>query len=320
MNILIIGGGGMVGQKLAKALTARGALDGKDITAMTLADIVPPAPVEADFPVDTRACDITQPDQIAACLSDQTDMVYLLAAIVSGQAEAEFDTGMNINMFGVYHILERCRALGHRPRVVFSSSIAVYGGEAEDPVGDHSHLNPQTSYGMQKAIGEKLVTDYSRKGFLDGRAVRLPTISVRPGKANKAASSFMSSIFREPLSGKPAVCPVGEDFQHYYLSPKLCVENLIRIAEVPEAEMGQNRALQMPGRTWAIGEMVAAMTDVAGPEPATRITWEKDEDLLKIVGGWRYDIRAEKGLALGLKADDSFAENIRYFMEDDLPS
>tara|TARA_R110000764_G_scaffold3063_2_gene12947 strand:- start:6480 stop:7445 length:966 start_codon:yes stop_codon:yes gene_type:complete len=320
MNILIIGGGGVVGQKLAKALAAKGTLRGAPITRLTLADVVDPAPVEADFTVDTTRCDIADAASVAQVVTQDTDVIYLLAAIVSAHAEEDFDAGMQINLFGTYNVLERCRTLGNTPVVVFTSSIAVYGGEAQNPLGDHSYPNPQTSYGGQKAIGEILINDYSRKGFIDGRAFRLPTISVRPGKPNRAASSFMSSILREPLNGQEAVCPVDGDFLHYYLSPRKCADNLVKAAELDAAAIGQNRAMQMPGKVWSIDQVIAAMTAVAGPEPAKLIRWEAQPEVQAIVSGWRWDIHADKAESLGLEADASFEDNIRYYLEDDKPT
>ena len=320
MNILIIGGGGVVGQKLAAALAAKGTLRGKPISKLVLADVVDPAPVKAEFDVETTCCDIVDPASVAATVGEDTQVIYLLAAIVSAHAEEDFDAGWRINMAGTSNVLERARALGTKPIVVFTSSIAVYGGEVADPIIDDSFLNPQTSYGAQKAVGEMLINDYSRKGFIDGRAFRLPTISVRPGKPNRAASSFMSSILREPLNGQEAVCPVEDDFLHYYLSPRKCVENLIKGAEITEEELGQNRAMMMPGRMWSIRQLIDAMTAVAGPEPAEFIKWEAQPDIQRIVKGWRFDLRPEKALKLGLEADVSFEDNIRYYLEDDKPA
>lgn len=317
MNILIIGGGGVVGQKLAHALAKEGKLRGQAITRVTLADIVDPAPVAAPFDVRTMTCDIADQTSVAGCVTKDTDVIYLLAAIVSAHAEEDFDAGMKINLFGTYNVLERCRDLGTKPILVFTSSIAIYGGEAQDPLGDHSYPNPQTSYGTQKAAGEMLINDYSRKGYVDGRAFRLPTISVRPGKPNRAASSFMSSILREPLNGQEAVCPVDADFLHYYLSPRRCVENLVKGAELQGEDIGQNRVMQMPGKTWSIKQLIDAMTAVAGPDPAKLIRWDPQPDIKRIVSGWRWDIHADKAARLGLQADDSFEDNIRYYLEDD---
>jgi nucleoside-diphosphate-sugar epimerase len=224
-----------------------------------------------------------------------------------------------INLMGVLNVLQQARALGRCPVVVFTSSIAAYGGEVPDPISDHSFLNPQTSYGTQKAMGELLINDFSRKGFVDGRGLRLPTITVRPGAPNRAASGFMSGIFREPLAGVPANCPVPPDYRHYYLSPRKCVENLVKGAEIPSAALGQNRCMMMPGRDWSIAQMIAAMTAVAGPKPAQLISWQPQPEVQAIVGGWRHDIRPQKALALGLEADDSFEDNIRHYLADDAP-
>lgn len=319
MNILIIGGGGVVGQKLAAKLAERGQLRGRDISKMVLADVVDPAPIAAGFPVETVTCDIADPASVAATVTEDTQVIYLLAAIVSAHAEEDFDAGWSINMQGTLNVLERARSLGSKPVVVFTSSIAVYGGEVADPIIDDSFLNPQTSYGAQKAVGELLINDYSRKGFIDGRAFRLPTISVRPGKPNRAASSFMSSILREPLNGQEAICPVDDDFPHYYLSPRKCVENLVKGAEISAEDLGMNRAMMMPGRMWSVRQLINAMDAVAGPEPAKLIKWEAQPEIQRIVKGWRFDLRPEKAIKLGLQADDSFEDNIRYYLEDDKP-
>jgi len=320
MNILIIGGGGVVGQKLAHALAAKGTLRGQPVTCLTLADIAPPAPVNAGFKVATSRCDIADPASVAQVVTAGVDVIYLLAAIVSSHAEEDFEAGMKINLFGTYNVLERCRALQNKPVVVFTSSIAIYGGDIPDPLGDHSYPNPQTSYGAQKAMCELLINDYSRKGYVDGRAFRLPTISVRPGKPNRAASGFMSSILREPLSGQEAVCPVDDDFLHYYLSPRKCVENLVKGAELAAVDLGTNRVMQMPGRSWSIAQMIAALTAVAGEGPAKLIKFEDQPEIRRIVLGWKWDIHADRAQALGLTADASFEDNIRYYLEDDKPA
>ena len=280
MNVLIIGGGGFLGQKLAHALVARGELNGKTLSSINLVDVMEPGAIDGgSIAVNTSICDITNTASVAEAVTADTDVIYLLAAIVSAHAEEDFDAGWSINMMGTLNVLERARELGNKPRVVFTSSIAVYGGEVPDPIVDHSFLNPQTSYGAQKAVGELLINDYSRKGYIDGVGFRLPTISVRPGKPNRAASSFMSSILREPLNGQEAVCPVDADFPHYYLSPRKCVENLIKGAELKAQDLGQNRCMMMPGRMWTIGQVIDAMTAVAGPEPAKLIKWEAQPEI-----------------------------------------
>ncbi len=318
MKVLITGGGGFLGSKLARSLAGRGHLRGQPIDELVLADLEAPADIDAPFAVRGAAVDITDRAQVEAMLADRPDIIYHLAAIVSGQAEAEFDTGMTVNLFGTLNILEAARALGSCPIVVFASSIAVYGGDIPDPIEDWTGLNPQTSYGTQKAASELLLNDFSRKGFLDGRGLRLPTISIRPGKPNKAASSFMSSIFREPLQGQEAVCPVPPAFEHWFLSPRRCIDNLIRGAEVDGDALGANRCFALPGRTHAIGDMVEAMRRVAGDDPAGLIRWEPDLEVQKIVMGWKARFNPEKALRLGFTSDTSFEDNVRFFLEDDV--
>ena len=318
MKVLITGGGGFLGQKLARALARRGQLRGQEISTLVLADLVAPAPVDAGFPVECRACDITVRDQMDALMATRPDVIYHLAAVVSAHAEAEFDTGMAVNLMGSLNLFEAARAMGNCPVLVFASSLAVYGGEVPEPLPDWVMLNPQTSYGAQKAAAELLLTDFSRKGFLDGRGLRLPTITIRPGKPNKAASSFMSSIFREPLQGQEAVCPVRPDFAHWYLSPRRCVENLIHGAEIEAAGLGTQRCFALPGRTHTIGEMIEAMRRVAGDDPVSLIRWEEDPAVQKIVYGWKARLDPAKALALGFKADQDFEDNLRYFLEDDI--
>jgi len=307
----------MIGQKLARALGQQGEIGGHAITNLSLADINDPPPVEASFPVSCHQFDITDRAAVDALLGEGADIIYHLAAIVSGQAEAEFDLGMSINLIGSINVFEAARAMGSFPRLIFTSSIAVYGGEVPEMIEDWTALNPQTSYGAQKAAAELLLTDYSRRGFFDGRGLRLPTISIRPGKPNKAASSFMSSIFREPLQGREAVCPVGSDYEHWYLSPRRCIENLIHAAGVPAAMLGQNRCFALPGRTHSIGDMVEAMRRVAGDAAVRLISWEPDREVQRIVLGWKAHFNPAKALALGFVRDDSFEDNIRYFLEDD---
>jgi len=318
MHVLIIGGGGFIGQKIAKALAGRGTLRGTPITHLTLADVAAPAAVEAPFAVDTRTSDIADRGAVDALFADRPDVVFHLAAVVSGQAEAEFDLGMRVNLFGSINVFEAGRALGTSPVLVFSSTAAVYGGEIPAEIEDWTALNPQTSYGTQKAASELLLNDYSRRGFLDGRGPRLPTVTIRPGRPNAAASSFMSSIFREPLQGEEAVCPVDTDYALWYASPRVTTENLIRCAELDGTALGQNRCFALPGRVATVGEMIEAMRTVAGEEPVRRIRFEKDQRILDIVSGWRPHINPQKALSLGLVHDASFEDNVRYFLEDDI--
>lgn len=317
MRILITGGGGFVGQKLAQKLATLGQLRGQEISGMTLVDLDVPVAPEAPFPVQALAADISDPASVTAFSEGGHDVIYHLAAVVSGAAEADFDLGMRVNLAGTMNILQAARAEGTCPVVVYASSVAVHGGEEPDTVPDGVELNPQTSYGTQKAMGELLLNDMSRRNFLDGRGLRLPTVSIRPGKANAAASSFMSGIFREPLQGEPSNCPVGRDFAVWHTAPRTVVENLVHAAQLDSAAFGYNRCLNLPGRTDTIGEMIDAMTRVAGPEAESRITWNPDPVIEKIVMGWRNHFRPEKGLALGFKADESFEDSVRWFLEDD---
>lgn len=318
MRVLITGGGGFLGVKLAKALAEKGEIRGRAITHLTQADLFEPAPVDAPFPTAGRALDIADRAAVDAAFAEPPDCIFHLAAVVSGQAEAEFEIGMAVNLHGTLNLLEAARLAGNRPIVVFTSSVAAYGGEIPDMIEDWTILNPQTSYGAQKACGELMVTDYSRKGFIDGRGLRLPTVTVRPGKPNAAASSFMSSIFREPLQGETANCPVSEDYEIWNSAPRTVVANLVHAAEVPEEDWGQNRCLAIPGQTNTVAEMVAAMTRVAGSNAAGLITWNPDPFVQKICDGWRARLNPAKALRLGFHQDKSFEDNIRWFLEDDI--
>ena len=317
MKVTVIGGGGFLGQKLAKALAAKGNVTGQEISSMVLADVVAPGAIDAGFPVETVQMDITDRAAVDNVVAG-AGVIYHLAAIVSAQAEAEFDLGLEINLMGSLNVFQAARALGTCPVVVYTSSCAVYGGEAPDMIEDGVELNPQTSYGAQKAAAELILTDMSRKGFVDGRGLRLPTISIRPGKPNKASTGFISSIFREPLQGQPSNCPVGRDFPLWHCSPRTMVANLVHAAEVPAEDWGQNRCIATPGLTNTIGEMIDAMTRVAGPEAEARITWEQDSWIEGIVRAFRAQVNPQKALRLGFARDGSFEDSVRYFLEDDI--
>lgn len=319
MNIIILGGGGFLGQKLAKALAAKGRLRDRFIGKLTLADLAEPAALDAPFEIDTRKLDVTDRDATREACKDQ-DVIFHLAAIVSGQAEAEFDLGVDVNLMGSLNVFEGARDDGGCPVVVFTSSVVVYGGEVPDQIEDWTALNPQTSYGTQKAAAELLLNDYSRKGFIDGRGVRLPTISIRPGKPNAAASGFMSSIFREPLQGQGSNCPVNEDYPIWHSAPRTVIQNLIHAAEVQSEDLGQNRCFALPGRTDTVREMIDAMTRVAGAAPEGLITWNPDPAVTAVVGSWRAHINPAKALALGFQADASFEDSVRWFLQDDIVS
>jgi nucleoside-diphosphate-sugar epimerase len=319
MKVLVTGGAGFLGRKLALSLAANPWVRGRSVTGLTLIDIVEPAALDAPFPVTRRAMDISWGPAIAALFgAEGFDAVFHLAAAVSGACEADFDLGMRVNLHGTLNLLEAARASGRTPVFVFASSWAAHGGEAPDHVTDQTAANPQTSYGTQKVIGEYLVTDFSRKGFLDGRALRLPTVSIRPGKANAAASSFMSSIFRDTLEGRAANCPVPRDFPVWHTAPRTVIRNIRHAAEIPAAAWGTNRAINLPGRTDTIGDMIDAMTRVAGPAAEARITWNAEPAIERIVRGWRAHCVQDRALKLGFTADASFEDSVRWFLEDDV--
>jgi nucleoside-diphosphate-sugar epimerase len=322
MHVVITGGAGFIGKKLAGALLARGALEtgsGRHaIDRLTLFDVTRAEGLLEDARVTSLAGDITDLAEVHRAIRDDVDGVFHLAAIVSANAEEDFDLGMRVNLEGTRNVLEACRALPRPARLVFASSVAVYGGDMPDVLDDGTILTPQTSYGAQKAIGELLLNDYSRKGFVDGRALRLPTIVVRPGRPNRAASTFASSIIREPLAGQEAICPVGRDAAMYILSPRRVVEALIRAFELPPEAFGMTRMLTLPGITVSVGEMVDALAEVAGERVAARVKWEPDPVIQRIVAGWPTAFDARRARALGFAADPDFASIIRAHTEDEL--
>ena len=323
MRVVITGGAGVLGRRLARAILARGQLAGPDgapraVRELVLLDLVPAEWLD-DPRVEVVAGDLADESLLRRALGRDVDSVFHLAAVVSAQAEADFDLGMRVNLDGTRRLLEACRALPRAPRLVSTSSVAVYGGALPDPVTDDLALRPQSSYGAQKAMGELLVADYTRRGFVDGRVLRLPTVSVRPGKPNKAASSFASGIVREPLSGVDAVCPVTPDTKVWILSPRRAVEGLVLGHELPSAALGVVRSVNLPGLCVTAAEMVAAVAAVGGPAAAARIHFVPDPLVQRIIGSWpaRWDSsRAER---LGFAGDRDFESVVRAFVEDDLP-
>ena len=319
MKVVITGGAGFLGQRLARQLLERGSLTGGAIEELVLLDRAT-APGLSDPRLSFVEGDIADPAVLAQAIDARTDAVFHLAAVVSGQAEADFDLGMRVNVEASRLLLEACRTAARRPRVVFTSSVAVYGGDLPPLVRDDTALKPRSSYGAQKAMAELLLGDYSRKGFVDGRVLRLPTISVRPGRPNQAASSFASGIIREPLNGEEAVCPVPLDTKLWLLSPRSAVAALIAGHELEGAALGDNPAVNLPGLSVTVGEMIAALTRVAGPEVAARIRYRPDATITRIVGSWpaAWDIvRAER---LGFAGDESFDAVIRAHIEDERAS
>lgn len=320
MHILIIGAAGMVGRKLTERLVRDGALGGKAITRATLHDIVePPAPAGAPFAVKTLASDFSQPGEAEKLVAERPDVIFHLAAIVSGEAEADFDKGYRINLDGTRYLFDAVRVLeGYVPRIVFTSSIAVFGAPFPDAIGDEFFTTPLTSYGAQKAIGELLLADYTRRGFFDGIGIRLPTICVRPGKPNKAASGFFSNIIREPLSGIEAVLPVGEDVRHWHASPRSAVGFLVHAATIDGETVGPRRNLTMPGLSVTVGEQLEALRRVAGDKAVALVKREPDPVIMKIVAGWPRNFDASRAVSLGFKAETSFDDIIRVHIEDEL--
>jgi len=325
LKVLIIGAAGMIGRKLAERLAKDGALNGPPIAAADLVDVVEPArPAEATFAVVAKAADIADPATAPGLVAGRPDVIFHLAAIVSGEAEQNFDKGYAINLDGTRFLFEAIRQEHYRsdgkykPRVVFASSIAVYGAPFHETIDDEFFLTPLTSYGTQKAISELLLADYSRRGFFDGIGIRFPTICVRPGKPNLAASGFFSNIIREPLAGLPAVLPVSEDVRHAHASPRAAVGFLLHAAALGADKLGPRRSLSMPSVSVTVGEQIEALRKVAGEKAVARIRREKDETIARIVGGWPRRIEAARARSLGFKAETNFEDIIRVHIEDEL--
>jgi D-erythronate 2-dehydrogenase len=322
MHVLILGAAGMIGRKLTDRLIADTSLGRRAIERMTLIDIVAPqVPAHAPFPVAAEASDFTAPGTAERMLAGRPDVIFHLAAIVSGEAEADFDKGLSINLDGTRHLLDAIRSemAGHPPRVVFTSSIAVFGAPFPDAIPDNFHHTPLTSYGTQKAICELLLADYSRRGFLDGIGIRLPTICVRPGKPNKAASGFFSGIIREPLNGEEALLPVGEDVRHWHASPRSAVGFLIHAATIDTGRFGGRRNLTMPGLSITVAEQIASLRRVAGDRVPARIRREPDAVIARIVAGWPRNFDAARAGSLGFKlVERDFDDIIRFHIDDEL--
>jgi nucleoside-diphosphate-sugar epimerase len=319
MHILITGAAGMIGRKLTAGLVKDGQLNGKKIDRLTLIDVVAPEkPAGFAGTVELSASDLSSPGAAAKAIAGKPDVIFHLAGVVSGEAETDFDKGYRVNLDGTRALLEEIRAAGYKPKVVFTSSIAVYGAPFPASIGDEFQLTPLTSYGTQKAISELLLADYNRRGILDGVGIRLPTICVRPGKPNKAASGFFSGIIREPLAGQEALLPVSENVRHTHASPRAAVGFLIHAAGLMRGQLGPRINLAMPGVSCTVGEQIDALRRVAGDKVAARIRRAPDELVQRIVSGWAERLDAKRARDLGFKAEMSFDDIVRAHIEDEL--
>lgn len=321
MDILVIGAAGMVGAKLVNRLCQAGVIGGKTIAKVIRHDVVVAGPPPASsFSIETFVGDLSEAGEAERLVAHRPDLIFHLAAIVSGEAEANFEKGYRINLDGTRNLFEAIRKVGggYKPRVIFTSSIAVFGAPFPEAIGDEFFTTPLTSYGTQKAIDELLLSDYSRRGFFDGIGLRFPTICVRPGKPNLAASGFFSGIIREPLAGQDAVLPVGEDVRHWHASPRAAIGFLMHAAAMDTAALGARRNITLPGVSCTVGEQIAALGRVAGPQFVKRIKHEPNETIMKIVAGWPRNFDPKRGVALGFKAETSFDDIIRVHIEDEL--
>ncbi|HLP71099.1 MAG TPA: D-erythronate dehydrogenase [Rhizobium sp.] len=323
MHVLIIGAAGMVGRKLAGHIAVSGSLGGHPVETMTLVDVVQPeAPMGYGGTVVAEIADLSASGTAHRLVAGRPDIIFHLAAIVSGEAELDFDKGYRINLDGTRYLFDAIREInnedGYRPRVVFTSSIAVFGAPLPYPIPDDFHTTPLTSYGTQKAICELLLADHSRRGFFEGIGIRLPTICIRPGKPNKAASGFFSSILREPLAGQEAILPVSEDVRHWHASPRSAVGFLVHGATIDLEKVGPRRNLSMPGLSATVGEQIEALRRVAGEKAVRLIRREPDEMIMKMVAGWAPGLEAKRATALGFVAEKSFDEIIRVHIEDEM--
>lgn len=319
LHVLITGAAGMIGRKLIERLAREPRIGGKPIDLLTLVDVIEPvAPKETQFKVTTRAGDLSLPGAASAAVADKPQIVFHLAGVVSGEAETDFEKGYRVNIDGTRYLFEGIRAQEYLPRVVFTSSAAVYGGPFDGPVTDEFHLTPLTSYGAAKAIGEQYLADYSRRGFLDGIGIRLPAITVRPGKPNKAASGFFSGIIREPLAGHEAMLPVSEDLVHSHASPRAAINYLLHAATLKRDDLGARVNLMMPCVACTIREQIESLRKVGGDKAVARIKHVRDMLVERIVGGWPHRFDTRRALDLGFVPDKDFDEIVAIHVEDEL--
>jgi len=320
VHVLITGAAGMIGRKLTDRLAQDGSVHGKAVERLTLVDVVPPAkPVQFKGLVETIAADLSQPAEAGRVIAARPDAIFHLAGVVSGEAELDFEKGYRVNLDGTRALLEAIRTagVGYKPKVVYTSSIAVFGAPFPPSIPDDFHLTPLTSYGTQKAMGELLLADYSRRGFCDGIGIRLPTIVVRPGKPNAAASGFFSGIIREPLAGLEATLPVPETVAHTHASPRAAVGFLLHAAGLSREALGARINLSMPGVCCTVAEQIASLRRIAGERVAARIRHASDPLIARIVEGWPQRIDARRARALGFTAESSFDEIVRIHIDQD---
>jgi nucleoside-diphosphate-sugar epimerase len=318
MRVLITGAAGMIGRQLTERLVREGAIGERPLTALDLHDIVEPSRPQSDIEINTMAGDLAVEGAAQHLISRRPDLVFHLAGVVSGEAEANFELGYRVNLDGTRMLFDAIRAEDYKPRVVFTSSIAVFGAPFPDVIPDEFHPTPLTSYGTQKLISEALLADYSRRGILDGVGVRLPTICVRPGKPNKAASGFFSGIIREPLAGQEAILPVPRTVLHTHASPRSAVGFLVHAAAIDSADIGPRRNLTMPGVAVTVGEQIEALARVAGRDVVKLIREEPDETVWKIVQGWPTRFEARRARELGFVAETNFDDIIHAHIADGL--
>ncbi len=321
MKILIMGGAGMIGQKLLNLILKKEEINNEKISEITLFDIIDaPYPQDAMISIKSTSGDISDEKVSKNLISSKPDIIFHLAAIVSGQAEQEFDLGWNINAKGSWGLFEAIRQQGedYCPRLIFTSSIAVFGAPFPEKIPDDFFTTPLTSYGAQKAISELLLADYSRKNMVDGVSIRLPTICVRPGKPNLAASGFFSGIIREPLNGQEAILPVNTDVRHWHATPRAAAGFLIHAAEIDSSKLNDRITLNMPGLSVTVQEQIDALESVAGSDVVKLIKHQPDPTIQKIVSGWARDFDTRRSIELGFKAETSFEEIIKTYIEDDL--
>jgi nucleoside-diphosphate-sugar epimerase len=323
MKILVTGAGGMLGRKLVERLVADKSIGGKAIESLTLVDVAE-SPIPDGAPAGSKSivCDFSERGVATTLIDERPDLIFHLAAIVSGDAEANFEKGYKINFNGSWALFEAIRLEGekspYKPRFVFASTLAVFGPPFPDPIPDSFATTPTSSYGTQKAMTELMLADYSRKGFLDGVGVRLPTICIRPGKPNKAASSFFSGILREPLAGVEAPLPVSDDVRHWFASPRAATGFFLHAATIDTSTLGPRRSLTMPGVSATVGEEIAALRKAAGDKAVALIKRVSDPVVEKIVMGWAGRYTAELATKMGFKAEANFDEIIKVYQEDEM--